>query len=84
MNPLYREDFAATVNRVLAPHRFYYLRCWSDKQKGEGGAYKISKDIINSIFSKYFDVGEIRDFRFGGTGARGYMCLMKRKTNQTL
>jgi SAM-dependent methyltransferase len=83
MNPLRRGDFAATVDRVLTRHGFYYLRCWSDKQEGEGGLYKISKDIINRIFSKYFDVGEVRDFRFGGTGARGYQSLMKRKTNQT-
>jgi SAM-dependent methyltransferase len=81
MNPLRREDFAAEVNRVLTDHGFYYLRCWSDKQEGEGGPYKISKDIINRIFSKCFDVGEIRDFRFGGAGARGYMCLMKRRTS---
>jgi SAM-dependent methyltransferase len=84
MNPLCREDFVAKVNRVLVGNGFYYLRCWSDKQEGDGGPYKISKDIINRTFSNYFEMGEIKDFRFGGAGARGYMCLMKRKTNQTL
>jgi SAM-dependent methyltransferase len=84
MNPSRRNDFVEKVNRVLARNGFYYLRCWSDKQEGEGGPYKISKDIINRVSSRHFDVGEIRDFRFGGAGARGYVCLMKRKTNQTL
>ncbi len=81
MNPLHREDFAAKVNRVLKSNGFYYLRCWSDKQEKErvGGAHRISKDVIYRIFSKYFDVGDIKDFRFGGKGAEGYACMMKRK-----
>lgn len=79
MNHLRREDFAAKVKRVLKEDGFYYLRCWSDKQERDGGPYRISKDIIHRIFSKYFDVGEIQDFRFSGKGARGYLSLMRRK-----
>lgn len=78
MNPISREDFAMKVNRVLKVYGFYFLRCWSDKHEREGGAYRISKDVIKGIFSKYFDVGEIKDFRFGGKGARGYICLMSK------
>ena len=78
MDPISRKDFAVKVNRVLNVHGFYFLRCWSDKQEREGGAYRISKDVIKDIFSKYFDVGEIKDFRFGGKGARGYICLMSK------
>jgi ubiquinone/menaquinone biosynthesis C-methylase UbiE len=79
MNPLRREDFAVKVSRVLKSQGFYYLRCWSDKQERQGGAYSISKDAICRTFSKYFDVGEIRDFRFGGKGAMGYACLMNKR-----
>jgi ubiquinone/menaquinone biosynthesis C-methylase UbiE len=79
MNPLRREDFAAKVSRILNSQGFYYLRCWSDKQQSQGGAYSISKEVISRIFSKYFDVGDINDFRFGGKGARGYECLMRRR-----
>ncbi len=79
MNPLRREDFAAKISSVLNSPGYYYLRCWSDKQERRGGAYSISKDIIHSIFSKYFDVGEIREFRFGGKGAWGYVCLMRKR-----
>jgi hypothetical protein len=61
MNPLRREDFAAKVSIVLKGQGFYYLRCWSDKQEyeSEGTPYRISKDAIYRIFSKFFDVGEI-------------------------
>ena len=78
MNPLRREDFAAKVSKVLKSQGLYYLRCWSDKQEREGGAYSISKDIIHHIFSKSFDVGDIREFRFSGKGAWGYACLMRK------
>jgi ubiquinone/menaquinone biosynthesis C-methylase UbiE len=79
MSPLRREDFAKKVSRVLKSQGYYYLRCWSDKQERQGGAYSISKDVIYRIFSKYFDVGEIKDFRFGGKGAMGYVCLMSKR-----
>lgn len=51
----------------------------SDKaEETERGPYRISKDEIRNAFSKFFKVGEIKDFRFGGRGARGYACLMKK------
>jgi 2-polyprenyl-3-methyl-5-hydroxy-6-metoxy-1,4-benzoquinol methylase len=79
INPLQREDFITKVNNVLMGRSLYYLRCWSDKEEKAEGPYKISKDVIHRIFSKYLDVGEIKDFRFGGKGSRGYVCLMRRK-----
>ena len=79
MNPSDRESFAARIAGVLKSDGLYCLRCWSDKEEREGGPYKISKDTIDSIFSECFDVGEIRDFRFGGIGAMGYVCLMTSK-----
>ena len=79
INPLRREDFAAKVSRVLKGQGFYYLRCFSDKQEWAGGPYKISQDIIYRIFSKFFDVVEIRDVRWGGKGPRAYVCLMSKR-----
>lgn len=84
MNPLRREDFAAKVSRVLKEGGFYYLKCWSDKQEfeSEGTPYRISKDVIYRTFSEFFDVGEIRDVRWGDKGPWGYVSLMikRRKT----
>ena len=81
MSPLRREDFAAKVSRVLKGQGFYYLRCWSDKGEfeSEGTPYRISKDVIHNIFSKFFDVGEIRDVRWGGKGPWSYVCLMSKR-----
>jgi ubiquinone/menaquinone biosynthesis C-methylase UbiE len=80
MEPDDREDFAAEINRILQKGGNYYLRCWSDKmEETYRGPYRISKEEITDTFSKYFTLGDITEFRFGGKGARGYTCLMKKE-----
>ncbi|UCG69629.1 MAG: class I SAM-dependent methyltransferase [Thermoplasmata archaeon] len=80
MEPYNRKDFAAKINRVLQMGGNYYLRCWSDKmEETDRGPYRISKDEIINTFSRYFTLGGITDFRFGGEGARGYICLMRKE-----
>jgi SAM-dependent methyltransferase len=82
INPSERENYAEKINDVLRRNGYYYLRCWSDKEEeSERGPFRISKDEIKLTFSKYFKLGEVKDFRFGGIGVRGYVCLMaKEKT----
>lgn len=81
MNPLRRDEFAAKVSGVLRHQGQYYLRCWSDKQEfdSEYTPYRISKDIIHRTFSKYFDILEIRDVRWGGKGLWSYVCLFSKR-----
>lgn len=80
INPQDREKFAMKINDLLKNNGFYFLRCWSDKEEEtERGPYRISRDEIRNAFSKFFHVGEIKDFRFGGRGARGYACLMRKE-----
>ena len=81
ISPSRREEFAAKVSRILESQGFYYLRCWSDKQEfeGESTPYRIYKDIIYHTFSKFFDVGEIKDIRWGGRGPWSYVCLMRKR-----
>ena len=80
MNPLARENFARKISDVLKSNGYYFLRCWSDKEEeSERGPYRLSKGDIEPIFSEFFEVGEIKDFRFGGKGARGYACLMRKR-----
>jgi SAM-dependent methyltransferase len=80
MNPLDREEFAMKINKVLRNNGYYFIRCWSDKEEErEHGPYRISRDEIKNTFSKFFKIGEIKDFRFAGKGARGYVCLMRKE-----
>jgi 2-polyprenyl-3-methyl-5-hydroxy-6-metoxy-1,4-benzoquinol methylase len=80
INPSYREKVAIKINNLLKSNGCYYLRCWSDKEEESGrGPYRISRDEIKNTFSKFFKIVEIKDFRFGGKGARGYTCLMRKE-----
>jgi ubiquinone/menaquinone biosynthesis C-methylase UbiE len=81
MSPLRRDEFAAKVSGVLKDQGLYYLRCWSDKTEfdSEGTPYRISRDIINRTFSKYFDILEIRDVRWGSRGMWSYVCLLSKR-----
>jgi 2-polyprenyl-3-methyl-5-hydroxy-6-metoxy-1,4-benzoquinol methylase len=83
INPRDREKVAIKINSLLKSNGYYYLRCWSDKEKESAhGPYRISKDEIKNTFSKFFKVGLIKDFRFGGKGARGYACLMRKEVHK--
>lgn len=83
MNLLGREKFATKINKLLRNNGYYYLRCWSDKEdKSERGPHRISKDEIKNTFSKFFKIGVIKDFKFGGKGARGYACLMRKEIHE--
>jgi SAM-dependent methyltransferase len=80
INPRDRHKFAVRINDLLKNKGSYFLRCWSDKaEETERGPYRLSKDEIRNTFSTFFHVGEIKDFRFGGKGARGYVCLMRKE-----
>jgi SAM-dependent methyltransferase len=83
IDPGRREKVAVKINSLLKSNGYYYLRCWSDKEEESvRGPYRISKDEIKNTFSKFFKIGEIKDFRFGGKGARGYACLMRKEAYQ--
>jgi SAM-dependent methyltransferase len=83
IDPRRREKVAVKINSVLKTSGCYYLRCWSDKEEeSDRGPHRISKDEIKSTFSKFFKIGVIKDFRFGGKGARGYACLMMKEAHK--
>lgn len=59
--PDYREEFAVEVGRVMRNNGKYLLRCFSDKQLGDYGPYRISRGIITDTFSHLFEIDEIED-----------------------
>jgi SAM-dependent methyltransferase len=80
MEPSGRSGFVEKAHREMEGGGRYLLRCWSDKQDDIGrGPFSISKEEIRAAFSGRFELGDIVDFRFGGDGAHGYLCLMRKK-----
>jgi SAM-dependent methyltransferase len=82
ISPNRRGEFAVKISTVLKKQGFYFLRCWSDKQEfeSENTPFRISKDIINRTFSDFFEIGDIRDIRWGGRGPWSYVVLMRKNS----
>ncbi len=75
-----REMFAAEVSRVMNDEGVYMLRCFSDKQPGDYGPYRISREIIDNTFTPFFEIDEIKEVDLGENGSpRGYRVLMTKK-----
>lgn len=64
--PKHRLGYAATVHRILQPHGLLHLKCFSDKEPGEWGPYRISRTELRSSFREHFDVLSIRETVFQG------------------
>lgn len=79
--PEYRKWFADEIHRVMKPHGVYFLRCFSDKEPGDWGPYRISKQEIINTFSDLFEIFGIDDIKLNGRRGShsGYKCLMKKK-----
>jgi len=76
--PEYRKWFADEIHRVMKLGGIYLLRCFSDKEPGDWGPYRISKQEITSTFSN-FEIS-IEDIKLHGRKGshRGYRCMMKK------
>lgn len=76
-----RGEFAVEVSRVMTDGGRYMLRCFSDKQPGSYGPYRISREIITNTFSPLFEIDEIKDVNLGESGSpKGYKVLMIKKS----
>lgn len=76
-----RDEFAVEVSRAMKDDGKYMLRCFSDKQPGSYGPYRISREIITNTFSPLFEIDEIKDIDLGESGSpKGYKVLMTKKS----
>jgi ubiquinone/menaquinone biosynthesis C-methylase UbiE len=84
--PGQRKAFAMEVCRVMAKGGLYLMRCFSEKEPGRWGPYRISKQEIADTFSGLFKIIRIRDVELRGrTGShRGYECLMRKRLRKPL
>ncbi len=77
--PEYRKWFADEIHRVMERGGIYLLRCFSEKEPGGWGPYRISKQEIVRTFSN-FKISSIEDVILHGRKGshRGYMCSMRK------
>jgi cyclopropane fatty-acyl-phospholipid synthase-like methyltransferase len=65
--PEKRPTYVATVHRVLRPNGWLLLKCFSDKEPGTYGPYRIAAKELRGYFQGKFEVQSIRDTVFQGT-----------------
>jgi cyclopropane fatty-acyl-phospholipid synthase-like methyltransferase len=65
--PEKRPAYVETVHRVLRPHGWLLLKCFSDKEPGTYGPYRIAAKELRGYFREKFEVESIRDTVFQGT-----------------
>ena len=78
-----RPIFTEQLHRVLKDGGAYFMMCFSDKEPGEWGPRRVSKDEILRTFDLLFKVNYIKDTAFEsrirGGGAKAYLLSARKK-----
>lgn len=65
--PNKRSVYVKTVHRALRPNGWLFLKCFSDKEPGTYGPYRIAAQELRGHFSGTFEIVSIVDSVFNGT-----------------
>lgn len=63
-----RKRYIMQVTRILKDNGILFLKCFSDKEQGEEGPHRFSKDKLKEIFEKEnFNIENIKETVYQGT-----------------
>lgn len=65
--PEKRHVYVETVHRILRPKGWLLLKCFSDKEPGTFGPYRISAEELRGYFRETFEILSIVNTVFDGT-----------------
>ena len=65
--PEERPAYVAAVQRILRPRGWLLLKCFSDKEPGTYGPYRIAAKELRGYFAEKFEIVSIVDTVFDGT-----------------
>ena len=65
--PEKRAVYADTVHRILRPRGWLFLKCFSDKEPGTYGPYRIAAKELRGYFEEKFEILSIVNTVFEGT-----------------
>jgi len=84
--PTKRKQYVRSVKKLLRDGGLLFLKCFSTKEPGTWGPYRVSKEDIVDTFSSDFDIERMREARFSrtdGPSAHAWFVEMrKRKPKQ--
>ena len=67
LNPKDRLQYIRNVRRLLEPNGTLFLKCFSEKEKMEGGPNRFSPEEITERFGKFFEIQSVTETEFEGT-----------------
>jgi cyclopropane fatty-acyl-phospholipid synthase-like methyltransferase len=63
-----RKRYIMQVTRILKDNGILFLKCFSDKEQGEEGPHRFSKDKLKEIFeNEYFNIENMKETVYQGT-----------------
>ena len=63
-----RKRYMMQVNRILKDNGILFLKCFSDKEQGEEGPHRLSKDKLKGIFeNENFKIEGVKETVYQGT-----------------
>lgn len=86
IDPPDRRTYAINVARLLKPDATLFLKCFSYKEPGDEGPYRLTPDEIRETFSELFCIESIKDSFFHssqrGPVRQALFCVLKRKEKE--
>ncbi|MBW4650334.1 MAG: class I SAM-dependent methyltransferase [Kastovskya adunca ATA6-11-RM4] len=66
-SPEQRQNYLRTLNNLVKPKGYFFLKCFSHLQPGEEGPYRFTPEEIRDIFTPHFNIHSIKETVYQGT-----------------
>ena len=66
LEPDRRGEYVETVHRLLEPGGHLFLKCFSNREPGDEGPYRIARQEVADLFEPKFDIVSTNDSIFRG------------------
>jgi len=67
LSPELRGEYLKVISKLIRPGGYLFLKCFSHREKMEGGPYRFTPEEIRGYFSGPFDVLSIEETVYHGT-----------------
>ena len=83
-SPEQRQDYVRIVHKLLNDQGYLFIKCFSHLQPGEQGPHRFTPEQINDIFSKHFQILNIKQTVYQGTLTplpKALFCILQKSSS---
>ncbi|HEY9813088.1 MAG TPA: class I SAM-dependent methyltransferase [Candidatus Sericytochromatia bacterium] len=84
ISPEQRQDYVRIVHKLLNDQGYLFIKCFSHLQPGEQGPHRFTPEQINDIFSKHFQILNIKQTVYQGTLTplpKALFCIIQKSSS---